>query len=106
MKAVKAGLETPPAKQPKPDRRREALQVNPALADMLRVLLKAKAENLGVAQKLIATSSDLDEIAAGQRDGAALKGWRRKAFGGDALRMCDGELGLKVSGSRVEVFEL
>ena len=106
LKAVKAGLETPPDKQPKPDRRREALQVNPALADMLRVLLKAKAENLGVAQKLIATSSDLDEIAAGQRDGAALKGWRRKAFGGDALRMCDGELGLKVSGSRVEVFEL
>lgn len=106
LKAVKAGLDMPTDKQPKPDRRKEALQVNPALADMLRVLLKAKADSLGVAQKLIATASDLDEIAAGQRDGAALKGWRRKAFGEDALRMCDGELGLRVNGQRVEVFEL
>ena len=39
--------------------------MNPALADLLRVLLKAKSEEAGVAQKLIATSADLDEIAAG-----------------------------------------
>ena len=70
------------------------------------MLLKAKSEQLGVAQKLIATSADLDEIAAGLRDGAALKGWRRKAFGEDALRLCDGKLALRANGSAVEVFEV
>ena len=106
LAAVKAGMETPPDKQPTPDRSRDKMQVNPALADLLRVLLKAKSEELGVAQKLIATSSDLDEIAAGMRDGAALKGWRRKAFGEDALRLCDGKLALRANGQNVEVFEI
>lgn len=106
LNAVKAGLETPPEQQPSPDRTRDKLQVNPALADLLRVLLKAKSEQLGVAQKLIATSADLDEIAAGIREGAALKGWRRKAFGEDALRLCDGKLALRAKGQFVEVFEV
>jgi ribonuclease D len=106
LAAVKAGIDMPAEKMPKPDMSRDALQVNPALADLLRVLLKAKSEKLGVAQKLIATSSDLDEIAAGRRDGAALKGWRKKAFGADAIRLCDGELGLKAKGQSVEIFEL
>ncbi|NND22294.1 MAG: ribonuclease D, partial [Silicimonas sp.] len=82
------------------------LQVNPALSDLLRVLLKAKSEQLGVAQKLIATSADLDEIAAGLRDGAALRGWRKTAFGNDALRLCEGKLALKADGPNVQVFEI
>ncbi|AZQ67226.1 ribonuclease D [Silicimonas algicola] len=106
LAAVETGLNVPPEDQPKPDRSRDALQVNPALADLLRVLLKAKSEELGVAQKLIATSSDLDEIAAGLRDAAALKGWRREAFGEDALRLCDGKLALRAQGQSVVVFEV
>ncbi|MGI9393515.1 MAG: ribonuclease D [Boseongicola sp.] len=106
LAAVKTGIETPPEDQPKPDRSREKLQVNPALADLLRVLLKAKSEELGVAQKLIATSSDLDEIAAGLRDVAALKGWRSKAFGDDALKLCAGKIGLRANGNSVEVFDI
>ena len=106
LAAIKAGMETPPEDQPAPDRSRDKLQVNPALSDLLRVLLKAKSEQLGVAQKLIATSADLDEIAAGMRDGAALKGWRRKAFGEDALRLCEGKLALRANGQDVEVFEV
>ena len=106
LAAVAAGINTPSADQPQPDRSRDKLHENPALADLLRVLLKAKSEQLGVAQKLIATSSELDEIAAGMRQGAALKGWRRKAFGEDALRLCNGELALRANGQSVEVFEV
>ncbi len=84
----------------------ERLQVDPALADLLRVLLKAKADALGVAPKLIATSSELDRIAAGERDVGTLQGWRRAAFGDDALRLCDGELALAARGGRVQVVEL
>ncbi len=106
LAAVKAGIEMPAENMPKPDRSREKLQVNPALADLLRVLLKAKSEQLGVAQKLIATSSQLDEIAAGERDGKALSGWRKKAFGEDALKLCDGKIALRAKGQTVEVFEI
>ena len=106
LEAVRVGMAVPAEDQPKPDRSRDKLQVNPALADLLRVLLKAKSEKLGVAQKLIATASELDEIAAGQRDGAALKGWRKKAFGDDAIRLCDGKLALRADGASVEVFEI
>jgi ribonuclease D len=91
---------------PKPDLSREQLQVNPALADLLRVLLKAKSESLGVAPKLIASSADLDAIAAGERTVEALTGWRAEAFGDDALRLCRGEIALSAKGNEVRVIRL
>ncbi|MBN8293138.1 ribonuclease D [Rhodobacter sp. NTK016B] len=82
------------------------LQVNPALADLLRVLLKAKADSAGVAQRLIAPTSDLDAIAAGKRDVDCLKGWRAELFGADALRLCAGDLALSAKGQQVQVIEI
>ena len=101
INSIKAGLAVKPEDMPKADTSRSKLQVNPALADMLRVLLKSKTDNEGVAQKLIASSADLDALAAGERDVAALKGWRREVFGEDALRLCDGQVGLAVKGQKV-----
>ena len=75
-------------------------------ADLLRVLLKAKSESLGVAPRLIASSADLDLIAAGERDLATLVGWRREAFGEDAIRLCRGEIALSAKGSEVRVVVL
>ena len=106
LSAVKAGMEMPSDQMPKPDLSRDQLQVNPALADLLRVLLKAKSEELGVAAKLIASAADLDAIAAGERELDALKGWRREAFGEDALRLCRGEIALSAKGSAVRVVKL
>ena len=67
LAAIKAGLAVKPEDCPKVDGDRDAVQVDSALADLLRVLLKEKSESAGVAQKLIATSSDLDALAAGDR---------------------------------------
>ena len=106
LSAVKAGMAVKPEDQPRVENVREKLQVNPALADMLRVLVKAKSDNTGVAQKLIATSADLDAIAGGVRDVAALRGWRKEVFGTDALRLCAGEVGLAVKGEKVVTFEI
>jgi ribonuclease D len=106
LSAVKAGMDMPSDQMPKPDLSRDQLQVNPALADLLRVLLKAKSEELGVAAKLIASAADLDAIAAGERGLDALKGWRREAFGEDALRLCKGEIALTAKGSAVRVIKL
>ena len=101
--AVKAGLEAKPEDFPKLPDEEGQLQVNSALADLLRVLLKAKSEEAGVAAKLIATASELDRIAAGKRDVAALHGWRLDVFGNDALRLARGEIALTAAGSSVRV---
>jgi ribonuclease D len=106
LAAVRAGLECPQENLPVPDKSADRQQVNPALADLLRVLLKAKSETYGVASKLIASAADLDAMAGGVRDVAALRGWRRDVFGGDALRLCEGEIGLAVKGSAVEPVEI
>ncbi|MFN3575629.1 MAG: ribonuclease D [Tabrizicola sp.] len=106
LAAVKEGLEMRPEDIPRLENGREQLQVNPALADLLRVLLKAKSESLGVAPRLIASSADLDLIAAGERNVPALSGWRREAFGEDAMRLCKGEIALSAKGSEVRVVQL
>ncbi|MEP1518970.1 ribonuclease D [Ascidiaceihabitans sp.] len=106
LAAVETGVNCAPDKMPKPDRTREKLQVNPALADLLRVLLKAKTESAGVAAKLIAPASDLDALAGGLRDVQALSGWRAEVFGDDALRLCEGKIALAAVGNDVKIVEL
>jgi ribonuclease D len=76
-----------------------------ALADLLRVLLKARAESAGVAQRLIASSAELDAVAAGE-DAPALHGWRHEVFGRDALRLTRGEIALAADGGSVKVVPL
>jgi len=106
LQAIEKAAKYTAAEMPKLDLSNDKLQVNPALADMLRVLLKAKSDTYNVAAKMIASASDLDMIAAGKRDFPALKGWRAEVFGVDALRLCKGEIGLAVKGQRVDVIEL
>lgn len=101
LAAVKTGMNCPDADLPRVDRKHERLQVNPALADLLRVLLKAKTGNAGVASKLVAPTSELDAIAAGERDVSALEGWRFEVFGEDALKLCDGKIALAAKGNDV-----
>jgi ribonuclease D len=106
LAAVKTGIEAKPETYPKVEDDRSQLQVDSALADLLRVLLKAKSEAAGVAQKLIATATELDEIAAGKRDVQALKGWRREVFGDDALRLCAGQIALSAQRGAVRVIQI
>jgi ribonuclease D len=73
-----------------------------AVADLLRVLLKAVVARFDVAAKLIATSEDLDKIALDdEAEVAALHGWRRELFGEDALAIKAGRLALTVEGGRI-----
>ncbi len=103
LRAVKAATALPGEALPRPGADRDQMQVNPALADLLRVLVKAKAEEAGVAQRLLASSDDLDAIAAGRRDVPALRGWRHEVFGADALRLCAGEIALSACGGSVRL---
>ncbi|AXI46418.1 ribonuclease D [Sulfitobacter sp. SK012] len=106
LKAVEKGLACSPGDAPQPDRSREKLQVNPALADLLRVLLKAKTESAGVAAKLIANAADLDGMSAGLRDMPALSGWRREVFGADAIKLCEGKIALTAKGNDIVLVDV
>jgi ribonuclease D len=87
-----------------PDTNGRRAQGSEALGDLLRVLLKARSEQAGVAQKLIASAADLDAIAAEEApDVPALAGWRREVFGNDALRLKRGEIALSAGGGAVRV---
>ena len=80
----------PPAATP-PRRGREPV------VELLRVLLKLKAEEHGVAQKLIANMADLDLIADDDdADVPALSGWRREIFGDAAIALKHGGVALTI----------
>ena len=95
-----------PGSMPRTERARERQPVDGALADLLRVLLKAKADEAGVALKLVASAAELDLLAGGERDLPSLRGWRRKVFGEDALRLCEGRIALAAKDGSVRVVEL
>ncbi len=107
--ALKEALVNPEAYAPAMDRPEGGRGQPPpgAVIELLKVLLKARAEDAGVASKLIATVSDLEKIAGDDAANVgALKGWRREVFGADALRLKRGELALLLDGARVKVAEV
>jgi ribonuclease D len=104
LAAVKVGLETKDLPKPAPEE--PGRPGNAALADLLRVLLKAKSDEAGVAPRLIASAADLDAIASGARDLPALCGWRAEVFGRDALRLAGGEIALSAMGGAVRVVQV
>ena len=106
LEAVGRGLARDPKTVPVPDRSRRSGATG-AVVDLLKVLLKAIAEQEGVAPKIIATVEDLEAIA--ENDDAevtALHGWRRQLFGDKALALKAGRLGLAMDRGRVTVRDL
>jgi ribonuclease D len=103
LEAVERGLARDPATVPVPARSRQRAGGG-AVVELLKVLLKAVAEQERVAPKVIATVDDLEAIAEhNDADVAALVGWRRKLFGEKALDLKAGRLGLSVNGGRIVV---
>jgi ribonuclease D len=101
---VQRALSLPKDQLPKPPGRRDLPTGTGPIIELLRVLLKMKCEESGVAQKLVASASDLEEIAADDEAAVpAMHGWRRELFGEDALKLKHGRLALSVDGKRVTV---
>jgi ribonuclease D len=107
LEAVNAALAIPREQLPKPPKAPQSPEGSGAAAELLKVLLKMVAEKEGVAPKVLASSDDLDRIAAeGEKaDVAAFRGWRRAVFGDKALRLVRGELALKFEDRKIAVFE-
>ena len=75
--------------------------------ELLRVLLKFKCEQEKVAQKLLCTAAELEQIAAYGEDAdvPALRGWRKKIFGKDALDVRAGKLGIAVENGLLKIVD-
>jgi ribonuclease D len=104
---IRKVLKNPEQYAPKHERPAPVVQVPASVVELLKVLLRIRCEEEGVAPKLLATVSDLEKIALDDKANVpALQGWRRKVFGEDAIRLKKGELALVLNGTRVEVVEL
>lgn len=98
LEAVSKGLSTPDEKCPRVPRTPDKPAGLGPVIDLLKVLLKARCEANDVAQKLIATVDDLEQIAINdQADVRALTGWRKELFGNDAISLKHGHLALALS---------
>ena len=97
LEAVRRGANSDRNIWPRPATATPPRRGREPVVELLRVLLKLKAEEHGVAQKLIASMADLDLIA--DDDGAdvpALSGWRREIFGDAAIALKQGGLALTI----------
>jgi ribonuclease D len=88
-----------PTQYPRLPEREPFAPESEALADLLRLLLKACAAKERVVPRLIADKDDLEALAQGKRDGIhALTGWRFEIFGNRALKTLEGKIALKADG--------
>jgi ribonuclease D len=107
LAAIAEGLACPEDALPQPLEARRGAGASPALVSLLKVLLAASAEAHHVAPRLLASTEELEALAAeAEPDVPALLGWRREVFGEDALALKRGELALGVAGRRVRLIRL
>ncbi len=93
-----------PAREPQ----RPGLSSDGALvADLLKLLLKIRSKEAGVAPRLIVKGDELDALAAGVRNGLPiLHGWRQEIFGEDALALVEGRTAFSVQGGKMVMTRL
>jgi ribonuclease D len=105
--AIEQGRHAQPPEGLEPQRAHRKRDPSPATIDLLKTLLRLKAEQVGVAPRLIADSEDIEKLAALEDDGVvALHGWRAEVFGNDALALRKGNLAIALEGGQAVVVEL
>ena len=103
---VKGGSADLPAGS-EPERPRRKREPSPSAVDLLKTLLRQRAETAGVAPRLIADADDIEKLAAHEDDGvAALQGWRAEVFGDDAVALRDGKLALALRNGEAVLVKL
>ena len=108
LEAIIEGKDAPPPEiADMPERKRHRHEPSAAAIDLLKTLLRLRAQDAGVAPRLIANSDDIERLAAGDDDGvAALTGWRNEVFGKDAVALRKGTLAIALENGEAVVVEL
>jgi ribonuclease D len=104
LEVLEAAPPLPDAEMPVREHR-PGLSTDAALvADLLKLLLKIRCKEEGVAPKLVARGEELEALAGGQREGLALlDGWRRETFGNDALAVVEGRVAVRVEDGKLRI---
>ena len=105
MTAVLAAKPLSAEEMPTREPNRPGLTKDAALvSDLLKLLLKIRSKETGVASKLIARSDELEALAAGVRkDLNILSGWRFEEFGRDALDLVEGRLAFATENGKLKM---
>ena len=104
LDAVQEGLDLPEKSLPKMEKPKHAPPGIGPVVELLKVLLKMKCTENGVAQKLLASSSDLEAIAMKLPDADhILNGWRWEIFGKDAVALRDGKIALSAREGKISL---
>jgi ribonuclease D len=104
MAAIAGADPLPDAEMPPKDNRPGLSTDASLIADLLKLLLKIRAKEAGVAPRLVARGEEMEALAGGAREGLAiLEGWRRQMFGEDALALVEGRLGFSVADGRLRM---
>jgi ribonuclease D len=107
LEAVEHGRTAPPPDGIEPEKPRRKREPSQAAIDLLKTLLRLRAEDAQVAPRLIANADDIESLAAYEDEGiAALHGWRSELFGDDAKALRNGKLGIALSKGRAVVVNL
>jgi ribonuclease D len=103
MDALSTAGPLPASEMPARDDRGSGLGREGALvADLLKLLLKVRARESNVAPRLVARADELEQLAAGRREGLGiLEGWRFEEFGRDALDLVEGRLAFAIRGGKL-----
>jgi ribonuclease D len=105
MNVLAAAKPLEPHEMPDREPRRPGLTKEGALvSDLLKLLLKIRAKEAGVASKLIARTDELEALAAGVRkDLKILSGWRFEEFGRDAVNLVEGRIGFAIENGKLKL---
>lgn len=107
LEAVQRGRNMPAEELPAPPAAPKLPRGLGPLIDLLKVLLKMRCEEADVASRLVASSGDLELLAADDdADIPALHGWRRQLFGEEALALKAGRIALGAAGRTLTVVPL
>jgi ribonuclease D len=107
MDALALAIHAPPPEGAAPPPQRRRREPSPAAIDLLKTLLRLRAEAAGVAPRLIANADDIEKLAAEDDEGvAALHGWRAEVFGNDAKLLRKGDLAIALENGEAVVVEL
>jgi len=107
LEAVTRGKAVPDEECPACEGKRSLPSGANAVFDLLKVLLHQVSSEYGVASKLIATTDDLEAIAAEKKPAVkSLQGWRLSLFGETALALKAGKLALAVEEHKVKLIDI
>lgn len=107
LEVIAAAKNIPEADLPHARRVRKSEKANESLMEMLKLLLKVKCGEFNVAEKLIATTEDLNKIAISDTmESSIFSGWRHEIFGQYAVALKEGKIALALRKGKIDIVSL